>query len=343
MRRAMRVLQGTPALRRRLLAQARAEVDAGLEPDLAVLAALDRRTRDSQVWHRTPTEARRHMRTSIAVVEDFAPGLAVTVRDLTIAGAVGPRPARAYTPAGATEPGPALVFFHGGGWVTGDLDTHDGLCRKLAALGGVRVIAVDYRLAPEHPYPAAADDAIAAYRDVVARADELRVRRDRLGVTGDSAGGNLSAVVALAVRADPHPPVLQALLYPATDLTCSYPSHVRLADAPILAARAIRWYRGHYLGATPSAERLREPTLSPLLASALAGAAPAYVVIAGFDPLRDEGAAYVDALRAAGVEAELRDEPALVHGFTLLTGVSPACARATDAICAHVGARLRAG
>ena len=341
MRPLARAILSSPRLRRRLLARASAELDAGLDPDLAVLAALDRRTGDSQVWRRTPVAARRHMRTSVTLVEDFARDRAVPVRALTVAGAPGPRPARAYTPADLSTPSPALVFFHGGGWVTGDLDTHDGLCRKLAALGRVRVIAVDYRLAPEHPYPAAVDDAVAAYRDVVARADELGVRRDRLGVTGDSAGGNLSAVVALAVRADPHPPALQALLYPATDLTCACPSHQRLADAFILNARAIRWYRGHYLGPEPSAARLREPMLSPLHAPDLAGVAPAYVLTAGFDPLRDEGDAYADRLRAAGVEVEVHDEPALVHGFLLLTGVSPACAVATDAICARVGARLR--
>lgn len=340
MRPLSRRLLASPRLRRYFLARAQAQLDEGLDPDLAVLAGLDARTGDSEVAKRTPTQVRRHMRTSVAIVDDPGAAHAVTTRALTVAGAVGPRPARAYTPDGVAAPSPAIVFFHGGGWVTGDLDTHDGLCRKLAALGRVRVIAVDYRLAPEHAYPAAADDAIAAYRDVIARADELGVRRDRVAVAGDSAGGNLSAVVALATRRDAHPPALQALLYPAVDLTCSYPSHQRRADAFILNARAIAWYRAHYLGASPSAERLREPTLSPLRADDLAGVAPAYVLTAAFDPLHDEGVAYAERLRAAGVAVTVRDEPALVHGFLVLTRVSPACAVATDAICAEVGALL---
>ena len=242
-----------------------------------------------------------------------------------------------YRPRDLPTPAPTLVFFHGGGWVVGDLDTHDGLCRKLAAHGRVQVIAVDYRLAPEHPYPAAVDDAVAAYRDVVARADELGVRRDRLGVTGDSAGGNLSAVVALAVRADPHPPALQALLYPATDLTCACPSHQRLADAFILNARAIRWYRGHYLGPEPSAARLREPMLSPLHAPDLAGVAPAYVLTAGFDPLRDEGQAYAARLADAGVPVVSRCFDELIHGFynVAITRASVAAYEEVDDAVGH--------
>ncbi len=340
MRPLSRRMLASPRLRRYFLARAQASLDEGLDPDLAILAGLDARTGDSEVAKRTPAQVRRHMRTSVAIVDDPGTAHAVTTRELTVAGAVGPRPARAYVPEGLAAPSAAIVFFHGGGWVTGDLDTHDGLCRKLAALGRVRVIAVDYRLAPEHAYPAAADDAIAAFRDVSARADELGVRRDRVGVAGDSAGGNLSAVVALATRRDAHPPALQALLYPAVDLTCGYPSHQRRADAFILNARAIAWYRAHYLGPSPSAERLREPLLSPLCAADLAGVAPAYVLTAAFDSLHDEGVAYAERLRAAGVAVTARDEAALVHGFLVLTRVSPACARATDAICTEVGALL---
>jgi acetyl esterase len=149
-------------------------------------------------------------------------------------------------------------------------------------------------------------------------------------------------VVALALRGAADAPALQALLYPATDLTCSFPSHRTMQDAFILDARSIAWYRGHYLGADPPAARLREPRLSPWFADDLAGVAPAYVVTAGFDPLRDEGVAYGERLRAAGVDAVLHDEPSLVHGFLLLTAISHACARATDAVCDRIGARLAA-
>jgi acetyl esterase len=329
-------------IRRRLLAQAAEQIARGLDPDLAVMEVLDRTTRDSNVWQRTPQQARRHMATSVAIVDVAHTDRPVTTRELTITGADRPIAARLYVPDGAPTPSPAIVFFHGGGWVTGDLDTHDGLCRKLAAGGQVRVIAVDYRLAPEHRFPAAADDAIAGYRAIVARADEFGCDRARLAVAGDSAGGNLSAVVALATRSDPHPPALQVLLYPSVDSTWSQPSHTALRDGFILNQRALDWYVGHYLGADRSDARLRDPRLSPLFADDVAGAAPAMIVIAGFDPLHDEGRAYGDRLRAAGVAVEVRDLPAQVHGFLLLTALSAAARQITNELCVAIGARLRA-
>ncbi|MEZ4398497.1 MAG: alpha/beta hydrolase [Kofleriaceae bacterium] len=328
-------------VRRRLLAGQRAVLAAGLDPDLAVLRALDQRTGDAEVAHRTPAQARRHMRTSVAVVDDDGRALPVTTRGLTVAGAGGPLPARLYVADGLPSAAPGLVFFHGGGWVTGDLDTHDGLCRRLAARGRLRVIAVDYRLAPEHPAPAAADDAIAAFRDVAARAGQLGLDPARLAVGGDSAGGNLSALVALARRGAADAPALQVLIYPGLDFTCAQPSHARLADAFILNARSIAWYREQYLGPAPSDERLRSPALSPLFAEDVTGLAPALIVTAGFDPLRDEAVAYAARLTGAGVTVDHIDHPALVHGFTMLTAVSGACARATDALAAAVGDRLR--
>ena len=340
MRPLSRVLLGPGPVRRRLLARERASIEAGMDPDLVLMAAFDRRSGDSQVWRRGPAEARQGMRASVAVVDDPGPR-DIEVRPAAVRGAVTTLPARLYAPPGLATPAPGLVFFHGGGWTVGDLDTHDGLCRKLAARG-LRVIAVDYRLAPEHPYPAAADDAVAAFRDVAARAAELGIDPARLGVGGDSAGGNLSAVVAQATRGDAVRPALQALLYAATDLTMSMPSHARLADAFILDRKAILWYRGHYLGPTPSDATLRAPTASPLHAADVAGVAPAYVLTCGFDPLRDEAIAYAARLRAAGVRVIEQDEPALVHGFLLLTGLSPACARATAATCDVIAAELRA-
>lgn len=334
-------LRGSSWLRGRLEASEQAWIDRGLDRDLALLAALDRRTGESHVWRRDPREARAATLAGIAMVDDPGAQLGVSTRAVPVAGAIGPLPARVYDPGGLPARAPALVFFHGGGWVVGDLDSHDGLCRKLAALGRLRVIAVDYRLAPEHPYPAAVDDAVAAFRAIAARADELGLDPDRLAVGGDSAGGNLSAIVAQVCRADRVAPAWQFLAYPAVDLLGDYPSKTANAEAFVLSDRAIAWYRGHYLGPSPSTERLGAPTVSPGLVADLAGVAPAYVITAAFDPLRDEARTYAERLRAAGVRVVARDEAHLVHGFLLLTGQAPACARATDEICAELGALVR--
>jgi acetyl esterase len=211
---------------------------------------------------------------------------------------------------------PAIVYYHGGGWVVGDLDSHDSSCRLLAAVSGCLVVAVDYRLAPEHPFPAAVDDSVSAYRWVHEHAGELGFEPGRVGVMGDSAGGNLAAVVALEARSgladDVPPPVAQVLVYPAVDAHFEAPSYRSMAERFLLTSELMAYYRGCYL---PDVADHESPRASPLRAPDHSGLAPAFVVTAGFDPLRDDGANYAEALRSAGVEVEYRCYDDQLHGF----------------------------
>ncbi len=228
--------------------------------------------------------------------------------------ATEPRPVRVYRRYGNLDAAPAIIYFHGGGWVTGDLDTHDGSCRLIADVTGCVVVAVDYRLAPEHPFPAATDDACAAYRWVHDHAHELGVVADRIGVMGDSAGGTLAAVVAqhFAHATDIAVPAAQCLIYPATNAHMNSPSISSLATGYFLTKTDMDWFRAQYL---PDETMWDDVRASPLLATDLSGLAPAVVVTAGFDPLRDEGMAYADALADAGVSVVARCYDDLVHGF----------------------------
>jgi acetyl esterase len=252
----------------------------------------------------------------------------VAVYDRTVPGAVGPRRARVYVPASAPTAGaPGLVFFHGGGWVVGSIESHDRLCRALAHRAELVVVSVDYRLAPEHPFPAAPDDAIAATRWVLENAALLGVDPARVAVGGDSAGGNLSAVVSLALRDDARRPAFQLLIYPATDLTRAMPSHALFADSYFLSKAAGDWYLGHYLRAPGDATK---PLASPLFAGDLSRLPPALVITAGFDPLRDEGKAYADRMREAGVEVEHVCVEGQMHGFLVMGGALRDGARTVD-------------
>lgn len=234
-------------------------------------------------------------------------------RELTVAGAAGGMAARLYVPLGSPAVGGLAVFFHGGGFVVGDLDSHDNACRFLASRAGTRVLAVDYRLAPEHRFPAAIDDATAAFRDIAERAGELGCDPNRLAVAGDSAGGNLAAGVALAAARDGGPaPAFQLLIYPWLDLYRKRESYRLFQEGFYLSESDLDWYRRHYLSAEADA---RDPRCSPLQAGDLAGAAAAYIVTAGFDPLRDEGEEYARRLREAGVRTALRRHGGLIHGF----------------------------
>ena len=255
------------------------------------------------------------------------------VEDHRIEGPAGPIPVRVYWPDEEPPNGhPVTVFFHGGGFVVGDLDTHDAIAREHAVGGRTVVVSVDYRLAPEHPYPAAVDDAWAATRWVAENAGALGADAGRLAVAGDSAGGNLSAVVAQlardAQRSGGGPSVaFQLLWYPATTWDTSLPSFTENAAAPILDNQAIgeftRWYAGHVdLTDLPA-------TLAPAHADDLSGLAPAYIATAGHDPLRDDGARYAELLAAAGVEVELHNAETLVHGYLGYSGVVPAATEAT--------------
>lgn len=235
-------------------------------------------------------------------------------RELKVDGAVGLLAARLYVPEslrGSTGPDPLLVYFHGGGWVVGDLDSHDAVCRVLAEEAGVRVLSVDYRLAPESPFPAAPDDCAAAYRWVVAHAAELGADRDRLAVGGDSAGGNLAALTALVAAREGLPLALQLLVYPATDHTQQTESLRLFGEGFFLTREGMEEARRLYLGDHDPTD----PAASPLYAEVPAGLAPAYVVTAGFDPLRDEGEAYARKLAEAGVHVKLERVPGQIHGF----------------------------
>ena len=212
---------------------------------------------------------------------------------------------------------PALVYFHGGGWTIGDLDTHDVLCRQLAMGARCAVFSVDYRLAPEHPFPAAVEDCFAATRYVAEHAAELRVHG--IAVGGDSAGGNLAATVSLLARDAGGPRLaFQLLIYPATDQHCASASHERNAQGYLLTRDAINYFRRNYL---PEEKQWADWRASPLLAKSHANLPPALVVTAGYDPLVDEGRAYAQKLRAAGVEVEYREYADMVHGFVLFGGV----------------------
>lgn len=260
--------------------------------------------------------------------------LGVHVADRRIPGPAGEIPIRTYRRLGGRAEPPAVVYYHGGGWVTGSLDSHDGSCRLLADVTGAIVVAVDYRLAPEHPFPAAVDDALAAYAWVQHHPEELGALPGRVGVMGDSAGGNLAAVVALETRqGDVAPPVAQCLVYPATDFRLATRSHELFAEGFWLRRDDIEWMRGLY---TPDADDWLDRRASPLLAPDLDGAAPAIVVTAGFDPLRDEGRAYAERLAAAGVEVRYRCYDDLVHAFFGM-GVLPEGMAIAEEICAAMG------
>lgn len=241
------------------------------------------------------------------------------VRDFTIPGPGGALNVRHYAPA-AAGPQPLTVYLHGGGFTIGDLDTHDEACRILCAEGGMHLLAVDYRLAPEHPFPAALDDAMAAFRWARAHAAELGADPARVALGGDSAGGNLAAVVAIQARGDA-PPAAQLLIYPATDAVNQRPSVQLFGEGYFLDNADRAAFTGYYLDGTGVDPR--HWRVAPLYADDLSGLAPALVVVAGFDMLRDEGEAYAVALRNAGSPVALTRVDAHGHGFLHMTGVSP--------------------
>ena len=235
---------------------------------------------------------------------------------LTIPSLHGVIPARIYVPKRLRDRdglSPALMFFHGGGWVVGTLDTHDVACRKLADEGELMVISVDYRLAPEHKFPAAVEDAITATKWVAANARELGIDASRLSVGGDSAGGNLAAVVAIAARDGNGPAIAgQVLIYPAVDFAMTHRSHSEPETSVLLTHSVVRWFCDHYLSGAADTHDWRA---SPARATTLIGLPPAYVLTAGADPLRDEGDEYAERLKQAGVPVVHRHFPGQFHGF----------------------------
>ncbi len=308
-----------------------------LELDTQVLLKLAERNPRPPLKGRTPAQARAELSHSVAQVEGPQIPLA-QVRDMSVAGAEGELRARLYSPAvdpGEERPSPLVVYFHGGGWVVGDIETHDQPCRLLALHSGAKVLSVDYRLAPEHPFPAPVEDALASFRDAVAKAGELGIDPDRVAVAGDSAGGHLAAVCSMLAAADDGPaPAFQLLIYPATDLLEEWASRVSFAEGFLLTKENMDWYEEQFLG---SGGERRDPRVSPLLAPSLEGLAPAMVVTAGFDPLRDEGEAYARRLREAGVPCALRRHPGNVHGFIHILAVGTSAREAL----AEMGGALR--
>ena len=261
----------------------------------------------------TAPEARDYYMQARLVANPEPPELS-SAEPLDIPAPHGTIPARIYTPKRLRKKdglAPCLVFFHGGGWVIGNLDTHDVVCRKLAHEGELIVISVDYRLAPEHRFPAAVDDAITATKWIAANASQLGIDASRLFVGGDSAGGNLAAVVALDARENGPDIAGQLLVYPATDFARTHPSHSEPETSILLTHTVITWFADHYLNGAD----INDWRASPARAKSLSGLPPAYVLTAGADPLRDEGDEYAERLRQGGVVVAYRHFPGQFHGF----------------------------
>ncbi len=290
--------------------------------DAIVKGLLDQMaaTPQPKLWELTPVQGREMYRAMAQVLEP--PAIAIgKIENLAMPGPAGEIKLRVYTPvaSGATAL-PGLVYFHGGGWVIGDLDTHDALCRTLANETGARVVAVDYRLAPEHKFPAAADDGFAAVKWVETNAATLGIDPNRIAVAGDSAGGNLAAVVCLMAKQKGGPRIVhQLLIYPVTQWKADTGSMNSFAEGYFLEKKTMHWFFDQYApGADPNDWRV-----SPLAAADVSGLPRAYIVTAGFDPLKDEGKAYADKLNRAGVAAVYVDYPGMVHGFFNMQGVLP--------------------
>jgi acetyl esterase len=303
-----------------------------LDPALQMLTAFRPRGQRAPLTHGTPSRARERFRREILSVQGPRTPVAA-VRELTVDGGAGPLPARHYAPptvdSGDTaDAAPLLVYFHGGGFMIGDLDTHDEACRLLCIHGRQHVLSVAYRLAPENPFPAAVDDAVAAFRWAQAHSADLGCDARRVAVGGDSAGGNLASVVALLTR-DDRPPAAQLLIYPPTDRTRPVPSWTRFDEGFFLSLPDRMRFHELYVGGTGVADG--DPRVSPIKGD-LAGLPPALVISAGFDVLRDEAEAYAHALAAAGTPCTLHREPGMGHGFVQLTGVSRGAKRATIAV-----------
>jgi acetyl esterase len=312
LRAALRTALRAPApLRRRLVGEPpRNDRGVALDRDVHLMLRLEERVFGG-LARGEPAAARASMRRAIEIAASRP--LRCAVRDARVAGV----PVRVYGDAG-----PPFVYLHGGGWVQGDLDTHDALCRRIAVEAGRVVTSVGYRLAPEHPFPAGLEDVVAVLRALPGAE-----------VGGDSAGGNLAAAACLVLRDAGDPlPARQVLIYPALDQRRVAPSHRLFARGFLLTAADMDWFQGHYRFGDPL-----DPRASPLLAPDLRGLPPAVVATAGFDPLRDEGEAYAAALRVAGVPVVHLDEAALVHGYANMDGA----VRAADAAVARLVAAIR--
>jgi acetyl esterase len=309
-----------------------------LDPDAAAVFKAFQEAGRPAYETLSPAEAREFYLQARFVSNPEPPWLK-SVAPLAIPVPHGSIPARIYTPVTLRNAGglaPCLVFFHGGGWVIGDLDSHDVVCRKLAHEGQLLVISVDYRLAPEHKFPAAVDDAITATKWIADNARSLGIDAERLTVGGDSAGGNLATVVAISARDGNGPAISgQVLIYPAIDFAMTHPSHSEPDTSILLTHSVIKWFRDHYLNGAADVHDWRA---SPARASTLIGLPPAYVLTVGADPLRDEGDEYARRLAEAGVPVTYRHFSGQFHGFFTMGKLLQQANVAAD----EIGAWLRA-
>jgi acetyl esterase len=317
-----------------------AQLDPVIEKIIPLLPLRDPETM-------TPQSARDALRALAAARAAIPPPQVASADDTKVKGAAGPLAARVYRVS--RERSPTVVFFHGGGWVAGDLETHDRQARLLAIETGAVVVSVDYRRPPETRFPGAFEDGFAAVRDIFVRIAEFGGDNARVGVAGDSAGGNLAAAVAIACRDAGITLAAQLLVYPVTDVAgnfadakenARFPSREENAEGYFLSRAVMQWFAGHYLG---DAEHGTDWRVSPLRAKSLAGLAPAIVCTAWFDPLRDEGKAYADALAAAGVATKYHPGAGLIHGFFGLGDASETARREAQRARADFKALLERG
>jgi acetyl esterase len=308
------------------------QLDTNVKSLLDMLAASGQ----PKLWDLTPPDARKMALQLTSMVEGKEP--IGKIENRTLPGPAGPLPFRVYTPVAANdEPSGGIIYFHGGAWVFGDLDTHDGMCRALANESGCRLVSVDYRLAPEHKFPAAVEDAYAATEWIAAHAAELAIDPACLAVAGDSAGGNLAAVVCQKAKGSGLKIALQVLFCPVTDIAADNQSRREFAEGYFLEGPLMRWAATHYL---PAGVDLNDPRLSPLRAADLSGLPTAHIHTAGFDPLRDEGKAYADALERAGVKVHSVCHEHMIHHFYAMAGAIPHAHTALKAVGADVKAVL---
>jgi acetyl esterase len=336
--RVLRAACGLPPRTRRELFGAPPSLDGQqLAPDLHALLQLAKwQGETSLVDGRTPEQARAENLEAVPIVTGPKQPMR-EVAALRIPGPAGEMPARLYVADGTgPEPGPLIVYYHGGGWAVGDLVTHDGVCRFLAAHTGFRVLSVEYRLAPEHPFPAPVEDTLAAFAWTAENAALVGADPARIAVAGDSAGANLSAAVSLLTRDAEARPAMQLLLYPVTDAVGDLPSRKLFGEGFLLTRGDMDWFERHYI---PDGCDETDPRISMMRAPDLAGLPPAYVATAGFDPLRDEGETYATRMREAGNVVALRRYRDQIHGFANLTAVCPS----SRAAMLEVAGALRMG
>jgi acetyl esterase len=334
---ALRTLYAMPRRVRRLIAGRPIQLDGQeLALDAQLLLRIKELAKIPPLAQGTPTQARKTLAEGNILVSG-PPIEPVGTREITIPVDGGSISARLYTPAGLPAGSPLLVYYHGGGFVIGSVDSHDNTTRFLAKHGHVRVLSVEYRMAPEHPFPVPVEDALAAFRFAHANAKDLGVDPDAIAVGGDSAGGNLAAVTALVTTREGGPkPAFQLLFYPTTDSTTRTRSQELFAKGFFLTQSDMDWFMGHY---AMREQDKQDPRYSPLLAEDVSGLPPAYLATAGFDPLRDEGEAYAAKLRQAGVPVILSRHADLIHGYVNFLAVGT---RFREALFEAVGA-LRTG